>query len=197
MLQVANQRRETLSETLKTNRQAVSRSITSSRCLSVDLNIPLWLSASETSYIPERATLTTIIIVVTTVNEAYGKYAIYSVCSLCTTKPNDKYDNVVNMRPSPIICATAMSVRLDSRTLGALEVLRPFPAIEMSPMLILPPPVYVHRFRGRRKEVWCEPRAARSAPTHRRKKRSRPNARLRAALRMEPPWADRADPGTS
>jgi hypothetical protein len=48
----------------------------------------------------------------------------------------------------------------------------------------IPPAAYFHRFRDRRKEVsYDEPHTARSAPTHRRKKRSRPNAGRRAALR--------------
>src|SRR5713226_7807629 len=69
------------------------------------------------------------------------------------TKLNARYDNMVRMRPSPTICATAIRVRLDSRTLGDLEVLRSSPAIEMSPMLILSPATYFHRFGGRRNEI--------------------------------------------
>src|ERR1700736_2897048 len=79
MLQVANQRREISSEIFSTNREAIIRRITSTKRLTVDLNITPRLNASETSYTPERANLKTIIIVAPTVNNKHGKYAIYLV----------------------------------------------------------------------------------------------------------------------
>src|SRR6266446_1040309 len=77
MLQVANQRREISSEIFRTNKEAIIRRITSTKRLTVDLNITPRLNASGTSYTPERANLKTIIIVAPMVNNEYRKYAVY------------------------------------------------------------------------------------------------------------------------
>src|SRR6266446_9413295 len=76
-LQVANQRRERSSETLRINKQPVSRRITWTRHLTVDLSITLRLSASKTSYTPERAKQKITIIVAPRVDTRCARNAIY------------------------------------------------------------------------------------------------------------------------
>src|SRR5215472_3940547 len=63
-LQVASHSRERLSETLKINRAAVSTRITIDTHLTVDLNNSKRLNSPKTSYTPQRAEMTIIIIVV-------------------------------------------------------------------------------------------------------------------------------------
>src|ERR1700747_91266 len=64
------------------------------------------------------------------------------------TRFNDAYDNMVRIRPSPIICTTAIRVRLDSSKLNVLNVFRSSPAIGMSPTVILPPAASFRRIEG-------------------------------------------------
>jgi hypothetical protein len=76
VLQVANQRREKLSEIFKIKKQAVRRRIIIARHLVVDVRISIRFISSKIAYTSERAKQKIKIIVVPTVVKRYRKKSI-------------------------------------------------------------------------------------------------------------------------
>src|SRR5262245_6806264 len=126
MVHVANQKRETVSEIFKINKQAISSSITTTWHFAV-LNIPTRRISLKILYTPERAKPKTIIMVAEVVKTKYVIFEKYlvSVFSKYVTRLNDAYDEIIKMRPSPIIWTTTIPVRLNLSKLNVLETSRP------------------------------------------------------------------------